>query len=220
MTTFVPWLVSGSLLGPLPTPGTGPLAYDGFDRRREEGVTWEATPSRADGVYGRFDGPLTFSPCLSLSRLDAGFVPGIGVRVHYLSTLGLSASYGTGTLWPGHADSVRSMSRVGLELRPLFLLRWSNDWEKGPSVLDLTLDSLSLGVGGFLAKLDTSSQLKRGLDAELAAGVPLIGHALGPWIGIAATLRVPPLVDDGSHVALGWLVRLEYSLVLSSSASE
>jgi len=220
MTGLVPWYLAGSLLQPLAPPSAGPFAYDAFDRRREEGLTWESAPNRADGVYGRFDGPLTFSPSLSLARIDAGFVPGFGLRVHYLSTLGLYASYGSGALWPGHADSVRSMSRVGLELRPLFLLRWSNDWEKGPSMLDLTLDSLSLGVGGFLAKLDTSSELERGFETELTAGIPLLGHALGPWIGFGATLQVPPLVDDGERVALGWLVRLEYSLVLSSSASE
>ena len=36
---------------------------------------------------------------------------------------------------------------VGIDLRPLFLMRWSKDNEQGPAWLDLTIDSLTLSVG-------------------------------------------------------------------------
>ena len=149
-----------------------------------------APPSaKQDTTYGRIDG-------------DVGLVAGVGVtvgpqsprasaelRVRYLETAGLFATYEDGALFGSGAEPVRVLAG-GLELRPLFLGRWLTGRELGIARLDLALDSLGFELGGFLAQPQGASFGQRpGLQAGVGVELPFLDHASGPWIGIHGGIR-------------------------------
>jgi hypothetical protein len=135
-----------------------------------------------DGTYGRLDGDLDLGFGLgALVDVDHGD-PGALARVsaHWFFMAGAYVSYadGLGT----ELDPERRLG-LGVDLRPLFLPRWTRDLERGPAILDLTLDSLSLGLG---ASIDQPSGrdfgARRAFELSLGFGVPLMGSAPGPWL--------------------------------------
>jgi hypothetical protein len=194
-----------------------PLVYDAFDRRREESSTETPSLRSDDGVYGRFEGDIFFTPYLGLERAYGGFAPAIGLRAHYFSTVGIHVSYASGALYPGDGGSQHHLSDIAAELRPLFLLRWREGLETGPSFLDLTIDSLTVGVGGFWDQRRGEGQVHRGPTLQLAASVPLTSHALGPWIGGAAIWRFPHLAAHPDEVDFAWMVRFEWTFSANSA---
>jgi hypothetical protein len=216
--TSLPELVA-EVLPALPgLPGLSPLAYDAFDRRREEGTVAEPAVASDDGVYGRFQGEVQFTPYLGVEHAYRGFAPALGLRAHYLSTVGIHFTYASGALWPaGHAMQ-HHLSDVGAELRPLFLLRWPKGWEDGPSFLDLTVDSLTLGIGGFWDRPRDDGGIHRGPVLQVAAAVPLTSRALGPWIGGAAMWRFPHVAAHPDQADFAWMVRFEWTLSASSNS--
>jgi hypothetical protein len=139
-------------------------------------------------VYGRFEGDLDVSIAAggAVARGDSGGVAML--RALFLGTAGFYTSYvdafGTATSAPP-----RTLS-LGVGLRPLFLPRWGFDQNRGPAVLDLTIDALTLDLG-VLWPADGRGKLTRSPGLELAVGteVPLRGSAAGPWIGVRGALR-------------------------------
>jgi hypothetical protein len=98
----------------------------------------------------------------------------------------------------GAALPVRRVGFVGAELRPLFLPRWALDMELGSPLLDLTLDSLSLGAGLFIARRVEPAETRTGLELSLGLGVPLFARAEGLWLEARGFVR--PALDEGAGV--------------------
>jgi hypothetical protein len=139
-----------------------------------------------------------------------------GVSGYYFHTVGLQAKYGDGRLFPS-SDEPYSITTLSLALRPLFLFRWKRDLEQGPSWFDLTIDSLTLKVGGFWAAKtgsDNTDKDVRGLETELSFGVPLLARYSGPWLSAAIAHRYRSVTDDGHDVDLAASLRLEWAFSL------
>ncbi len=143
----------------------------------------------SDGVYGRFGGDvsLEFGAGAQLS----GQGPGLRLTsaAYFLSTAGLELNYAD-VLDDEDAQLQRRLDVV-IGLRPLFLPRWALGMQSGPAWLDLTLDSLGLGLGASFAqgvREQTSFASSRGLVAALSMGVPLTGSANGPFLQFSGGL--------------------------------
>lgn len=150
-----------------------------------------------DGVYDRLDGDVTFT-------LGLGAEIGNGARG---SVLGRVLYYHTGGIIAGYADAFGAGSDlervvfVGGELRPLFLTRWQADAEFGVPVLDLVLDSLSIGAGAYFGAFDGSELGDvSGFEGSLGLGVPLTQSANGFWLEFRGTYRAG--LPDGNFGAL------------------
>lgn len=188
-------------------------SFDAFDRDRDANASERAT-SKTDGVYGRFDGELTLQPFIGGAYTYAGALTELGLSAYYYQTVGLQVKYADGRLVPFSGSAPFSVSTVSLALRPLFLLRWSKNWEQGPSILDLTIDSVTLKVGGFWAENLNTEVNKRGLETELSFGVPLLAEAHGPWLSFALAHRIPKATHDNHSVDISASARLEWSFSL------
>jgi hypothetical protein len=70
------------------------------------------------------------------------------------------------------------------------LPRWGLDLERGPAVVDLTIDAFTLDLG-VVWPSDERGHFTQSPGFELALGtqIPLIGRAAGPWIGARGALR-------------------------------
>jgi hypothetical protein len=64
--------------------------------------------------------------------------------------------------------------------------------------LDLSLDSLALGAGVFVARRSEPSETRTGLELSLGLGVPLFAKAEGLWLEARGFLR--PALDEGGGV--------------------
>ncbi len=150
-------------------------------------VRGEAEPGShvsVDGVYGRFDGDLDLGFGLGAVWLSAAPLPAARISLHYFSTAGIAVGYADAM--SDQRDITRSFW-AGVDVRPAFLPRWARGAQTGPALVDLTIDSISLGLGAYLNAGDGGS---RGLDASLGFGVPLLAAASGPWIEARGALRV------------------------------
>jgi hypothetical protein len=153
-------------------------------------VNPEGDRASGDGAYGRFDGDLDLGFGAGMSAGFGSGDLGVGLRTtaHWYSTVGL---------FVGYSESIRKRhverrGGAGIELEPLFLLRWSEALERGPALLDLTLDSLSLGVGYFLLEpVGRGFGSRRGLELSMGLGLPLLGTAGGPWLEARAGYFLP-----------------------------
>jgi hypothetical protein len=144
--------------------------------------------SAGDGVYGRFDG--LFDVGLEAgAEFDASAPSGaVLASIHYMFMAGVYAGYADAFGASG-ADSRRTLS-FGVDVRPAFIPRWSNDLQVGNSLTDLVIDSISLAMGAyFRAPEGRSLGDRRGLELSLGVGVPLVGSVEGPWLGGRGYLR-------------------------------
>lgn len=158
----------------------------------------------SDGVYGRLDASLALAAGAG-AELEAGAPRGaLRVSAHYLWTAGVYARYsdalGGGAVRPSRVAS------FGVDLRPLFLPRFALDSERGPALLDLTVDSFSLNAGAYLAQPQARAfGDEQGFELGMGFGVPLLGRARGPWLEARVERRYP---DRG---AAAWLLTLSLS---------
>jgi hypothetical protein len=163
-----------------------------------------AQRSSSDGVYGRFDGDLDLGLALGAEFGSAGHAaPALRASAHYFSIAGI---YASGRLKTGE-HSAPSLFGLGVDLRPLFVPRWAKGYEKGPGLLDLTLDSLSLSLGAFWAQRAAHApEPNRGFDAQLGFGIPLLATAAGPWFELRGALRYPDGAsrEEAVLLALSW----------------
>jgi hypothetical protein len=149
-----------------------------------------AEPSNSDGVYGRLDGDIGLEPALGLEYSRRALLPEVGFGISYVSTLGLRLRHSDSRPLMQSSTHDRGVSTVDFELRPLFLARWSQVWESGPALLDLTLDSFMLGIGAFWDYDRKTAELRRGSELITGIGVPLLAKSSGPWLRLSAALRM------------------------------
>ena len=174
-------------------------------------VRGEVTPHEKfkkghDGVYGRFEGDLTLSIGLGAELQDGPRGTLVGRALYYHSA-GLTLIYADGL---GSHASPKRVGTAAVELRPLFLPRWAMDLQWGRPFLDLTLDSLALGAGVFVAGRAEPLRTQTGLELSLSLGIPLFANAEGLWLEGRGFLR--PGLDEG-NAGLSFALSLYESLI-------
>lgn len=170
--------------------------------------------SYSDGVYGRFDGELALTAAagalLDWAPAEPRFSAELGL--HYLYSFGLSINYSYPFVEPA-ADRPENLLMAGLDVRPLFLPRWALDLEQGPARLDLIVDSLSVGFGGYIAATDQRSfGDERGLWVSAGLGVPFLPRAAGPWLILRGLHRFAGAGDASTSMllAVSWQTLLDF----------
>ena len=154
-----------------------------------------------DGVYGRFDGDLSFRIATGL-ELDLS-IPAprpllVGSLVAY-QTLGVYASARKSII---KKDPERLVTSIGASISPLFLLRWGMNAASGRAFWDLTLDSLALNLGLQLSLPPGGTYGEDvGFEGGLEVGVPLMAKAEGLWL----RTRVNLLTGYDSPIGTLWL---------------
>jgi hypothetical protein len=167
-----------------------------------------------DGVYGRFDGDLELALGAGLELDQHASRAGLRLTLHYFSMLGIASSFYERV---GGSGSERLFG-VGVDLRPAFIPRWTENMQQGPAVLDLAIDSISLGLGAFWAKPeDGEFGDARGFELSGGLGLPLFGRAAGPWLEARVLGRWPESSarDSGRGEAIALLV-LSWHLFVST----
>jgi hypothetical protein len=154
-----------------------------------------------DSSYGRVDGDVSVIAGLGGVVAPRGLRAAGELRVRYLETAGLFATYDDAEVW-GSASEPRRSIAMGIELRPLFLFRWLQGHELQRPWIDLTVDSLGLELGAVFAQpAGASFGSRRGLEVGFGIELPILPHASGPWIGVHGALRWS---DDA---IASWVVR-------------
>ncbi len=148
------------------------------------GAVAQARPEK-DGVYHRFDGDLALrlfaGPHFDLENQSARLA--LGAESHFFWSIGVYGNYEERLSHANRQPSLVRAAALGVSLRPLFLLRFKENLEQGPALLDLTLDSLSLGFGGFAGQPEHGRMGDlTGGELWLELGMPLTKSAQGPWI--------------------------------------
>ena len=134
-----------------------------------------------DGVYGRFDGDFDLSLSAGAAVVERGPTAAFMGRALYLGTAGPYVAYAD-SFGDREAVPPRSLS-LGIGVRPLWVPRWGLDLERGPAILDLTIDATTFDLGVLWAS-DAGGHLgKPGFEVALGTEVPLAGQAAGPWSG-------------------------------------
>ena len=167
-----------------------------------------------DGVYGRLDGSVALS--LAAGAVFEAGEPRAALRAagHDLWTAGAYLRYEDG-LDSNEQRPLRALG-FGIDLRPLFLPRFAVDAERGPALLDLTLDSLSLSAGAYFAQPRTAAfGDERGFDLGLGVGLPLLAQAEGPWLEARAERR---FADRGDGAWLFTVAASYHTLILSTES--
>jgi hypothetical protein len=163
-----------------------------------------ATPARGaqpDATYGRIQGDLTAVVGAGATVADRGVRGEAELRVRYLETAGLFASYEDAPLL-GSAAEPRRVFATGLEVRPLFLFRWLKGREASRAMLDLVLDSLGLELGAaFQQPAGTSFVSRPALQFGLMAEVPLFARATGAWLAVHGGVRWSDDALSGGPIA-------------------
>jgi hypothetical protein len=156
------------------------LALSGGDARAQD---------RTDPTYGRMEGDVTLVVGAGAVVAARGPRAEGEVRLRYLESAGVFASYEDGPLLGSAAVPERVLA-FGLEVRPLFLARWLTGREIQRARVDLVLDSVGLELGAALAQPAGASFASRpGVQAGLGLEIPFLHEATGPWIGLHAGVR-------------------------------
>lgn len=170
-------------------------------------VQADDTHDTSDGVYGRFQGDVDVGVHAGTELEDGGARVLVNASAHYYWTAGLYGSYREAVGSARDDLDVQRLGSLGIDVRPLFIPRWSLDWQSGPATLDLLIDSLSISGGAFFAKTPASTREgRRGFELGLGLGLPLAGSADGPWLGLRYDLRWPEAGDrtDSIWLMLSW----------------
>jgi len=142
-----------------------------------------------DPSRGRVDGDIGVVAGVGVAVASGGARAAAELRLRYLETAGVFATYEDGPLTGSGAEPIRALA-AGLELRPLFLFRWLEGFESSRARLDLALDSMGLEVGAALQQPSGGAFASApGLQVGLGIELPVLASATGPWIGLHGTLR-------------------------------
>lgn len=149
--------------------------------------------ARADEVVdptrGRIEGDVTVAAGVGATLAPRGPRVEGEVRLRYLETTGLFATFEDGALIPSEAEPRRVVA-AGIELRPLFLFRWLQGLEARRPALDLAVDSVALELGAvFQQPAGAAFWTRPGLQAGLGVELPLFARATGVWVGIHGGVR-------------------------------
>jgi hypothetical protein len=169
-----------------------------------------------DGVYGRFDGSLTLAASAGAELEDGEPRGALKIAAHYMWTAGVYARYADAF---GNADQRSTrVASLGVDVRPLFLPRFARDYEHGPALLDLTLDSLSLSAGAYFGQPRSRDfGDERGFEIGLGFGIPLLSEARGPWLEARAERR---FADRGENAWLFTLALAYHALTWSTTPDD
>lgn len=165
-----------------------------------------------DTSYGRIDGDLSASAGVGATFGPRAPRAAVDLRLRYLWTAGVFATYEDGPLIDSAAEPRRVIA-TGIELRPLFVARWLQGLQSGNAYLDMVIDSLGLELGAVFME-PTGGKLGSRPGLQLGAGmvVPILPHASGPVIGIHGGARWSDSVLGG-HTVDGPSDRAMYLLV-------
>ncbi|MEZ4440317.1 MAG: hypothetical protein R3B72_14565 [Polyangiaceae bacterium] len=184
------------------------------------GLAWllPVTARANEALGGRLEGDLAVS-------IEAGVSEAVGPAPYqgealalragllYVQTVGLTLRYDEGL--GVEALPMRRVVTGLVELRPLFWARFANDLERGPTWLDLFVDSTHVSLGLYdafpQARYCPRSRGCQDVGMHLGLGVelPLLPRANAPFIGLRAALRWsledrslarPPGSDGGAPV--------------------
>jgi hypothetical protein len=166
-----------------------------------------------DGAYGRLDGDLTFVGGLGAGVVahDGRVLAGGDLRLRYLDAAGAAFSYEEADVF-GRTTSAGTLRRAflaGIELRPLFPIRFLKAQQTGRGFVDLTLDSIALDVGTWWPIREATAVRRPGMYVGAAFELPLFARASGLWLRFSGQLRwaAPRLEGDadptGRTVVLG-----------------
>lgn len=175
----------------------------------------------ADGVYGRFDGDLALAAGAGAEFEGTAGRLLLGATVHYYWMAGVYGTYRDALDSSPGGLSARRVGSFGVDVRPLFIPRWSYGWQSGPATLDLLLDSISLSAGAYFASVPDGEQAsRRGFEVGLGAGLPLMGQASGPWLSARYAWRYPEAGDATGSVwlLLSWHVFVDTPLASVTGA--
>jgi hypothetical protein len=139
--------------------------------------------------HGRIDGDLTVVVGAGAAVAPRNVRAEGELRLRYLETAGLFATYEEAALFDGAAYPQRVLA-LGGELRPLFLGRWLTGYETRRVRLDLALDSLGLELAAVFGQRPGgpfASEL--GLQVGLGLELPILEQPRGPWIGLHGGVR-------------------------------
>lgn len=145
--------------------------------------------AEGDGAYGRLEGDVLLVGEAGVAWVDGAPALAVGGRILYLSTAGFYARY----LDAFEQRGVAAARQIGggVELRPLFLARFAQDWERGPARLDLFLDSIALDVGTFWwSPPHRSLDVLPGLELAASVELPFTETGWGPRIGLLGSYRI------------------------------
>ena len=168
--------------------------------------------SENDGAYGRIEGDLSLHAGAGVAVVHGGPHLAFQLEALYLSTAGLYARY-TDALGQRHTNIKRTLS-TGVELRPLFLARYAQDFERGPARLDLFLDSLSVEIGAFWDQPERGPfAIRPGVEFGTGLEFPILAKASGPYVGAFAALRLqdPGKPNDRDIFQQGSMLLLVFS---------
>ena len=161
--------------------------------------------SKGDGVYARFTAPwaLRVAPLYEYQLQGKIHRVGFEGSLSYLQSVG---GYLRSRLAVGEQNlNYSPLFSGGLELQPLFLIRWSNGKERGPAFRDLLLDSIGLRGGVALQLHETSRQsATAAAEVALGFGVPLMGTAEGAWLRSNFTLLAGQRIRTLFGIQLEW----------------
>lgn len=143
----------------------------------------------AEGSHGRLDGDLAVRAAAGMTFGPRDPRLAADLRVRYLSTAGLFATYEDAPVLSLASDPKRAIA-FGVELRPLFLGRWASGLELGSPRLDLFIDSLALEIGPvFLQPPGAQLGGRPALQAGLGLEVPFFTTPTGPLVGLHGGVR-------------------------------
>ncbi len=160
-----------------------------------------------DGAYGRLAGDVTV-----VTGVGAGVVAGTArtearpfaagdLRLRYLDAAGVSVSYEEADALGRASEpgAIRRALLAGVELRPLFPVRFFKGQQTGARFLDLVVDSIALDVGTWWSARRASDVDRPGFYLGTALELPITGEATGLWLRLAGTLRwsSPRLEGEG-----------------------
>jgi len=148
-----------------------------------------AAQSDHDGVYGRLDGDISLSPSVGIAQFRGKTEPLLGFQAMYVSTLGLAFSHANTRFTFGADTAERSTTAIEFRLCPLFLGRWAEALEVGPPMLDLALDSFTIGLGAFWDYNQRLGTLQRGTSLSTGLSLPFFRQMMGPWLNAMFGLR-------------------------------
>jgi len=144
---------------------------------------------QAEPTYGRLEGDLCLVVGAGAAIAARGPRAAGELRVRYLESSGLFATYEDGWLVGSDSEPKRIMAG-GLELRPLFLFRWLRGLEAHRARLDLALDSIGLELGVTASQPAGEAMASRtGLQVGLGVEFPIEPKANGPWLELHGGMR-------------------------------
>lgn len=205
-------LLLATLLSPRLAGAESPFGGGSEERSSQSRVSDPVThDASGDGVYGRFNGDLSLRAGLGVEA-DLGTDT---VRPTLYGQLSLYQSVGVYSSFRESVESSDPVARVvslGGVISPLFMLRWSKDYQGGHAFSDLALDSLGIAAGLQLSQPAEGSLADApGLELGLVFGVPLMARANGLWLrGRAQLLTGRAAVETQDPLAASFLAYLAW----------